>query len=107
MEHCLHAQEWGEMKKTVHDLDKDMYGNGQKGLTQRVAELSEKIERMSDDIKDLCTNVSALVRFESEIKGVENYKDKSGIKIREKTSIIISAILGVSGLIITLIIKYG
>lgn len=72
---CLHEQDWGRVIEMVERQHKDIYGNGKPGLNQAVTELSVKIDTMTETINDLSRSVSALVKFENEISGVEKYKE--------------------------------
>lgn len=104
---CLHEKDWGRVITLVEDLTKEIYGNGKPGIRHEVTTLSTKIETLTNIIHDLSINVSALVKFENEIKGVENFKDKAGAVTRQKTGLYITAIIGAASIIITLILKYG
>jgi hypothetical protein len=100
--HCSQEEHIGEMMALMKRLVQQVYGNGQKGLAFTVPELGVRIDSLAADIKDLSTNVSALMRFEAETAGEHKAGDKHGLSSRAWAGIIISAVLGVSAIVITL-----
>jgi hypothetical protein len=86
---------------------KQVYGNGQKGLASTVPELSTKIETLIDTTGLLSTNVSAMMRFQSELKGIEIHKEKDGFSRRQQAGLYISVIIGMASILTALIIKFA
>jgi hypothetical protein len=74
---CLHEKDWGRIIEMVESQHKEIYGNGKPGLTHEVAELSVKMEIMNQSVKDLSTNISALMKFENQFTGAEKANDKT------------------------------
>lgn len=114
MDHkCPHESTIGEMHGLLKRIVTQVYGNGQEGLATSVPKLSSKIETLSEDIVLLSTNVSGLMRFMSETQGAKSQeekdeirKDRASFSSRQKVSIIVSAILGFTAIIVTVILKF-
>lgn len=64
--HCIHEQDWGDVKATVERLDHDINGNGKKGLRDTVTELNINTENLAETVKGLTTSVNALIKFQTE-----------------------------------------
>lgn len=84
-----------DIKRLIKQID----GNGQPGLFETVSKMSVKMDSLSENIQELSANVNELVKFQSEQIGVEKHELTS----RQKATIIVTSILGVSGLIISLL----
>jgi len=68
-EHCLHEKDWGRLNEMIESHEKEIRGNGKPGLSHEVTVLSVKIETMNQSVKDLTTNVSALMKFQNDYSG--------------------------------------
>lgn len=68
--HCIHEEDWGEIKSAVLDMKKDIDGNGKKGLRDAVTELTVSSDSLKNTIRDTQTIISGLVKFQNEMEAV-------------------------------------
>ena len=92
MEHeCKHEAE-------IINLLKWVDGNGKPGLREQVTRMGEHLSVIEITMSDLATNVSALVKFQTEMVTLVDIKRKASLNAWQRTSIIITAILGLATL---------
>lgn len=103
---CNKEAEISEMLVLIKTLTKQVYGNGQKGIAFMIPELITQINAMSVDVQDLSTSVSALMKFMASYEGAKIQKEKDRFSNRQKTSIIVSGILGGTAILVTIILKF-
>lgn len=92
MEHCIHEDKWGMVESTVIRLDKDINGNGKKGLRDTVTELNANTEYLSSNVKDLATSVNALIKFQTAITAEKDEARRKTVLIVTLIGIIFTAI---------------
>lgn len=66
----------------------------------------ERIKNMTESFDGQKTAVSGLLKYMWEKEAIEINHEKKSLSARQRVQIIISAILGFSGIIITLIIEF-
>jgi hypothetical protein len=65
-QHCIHEQDWGEVKSKVEKVYNDVEGNGKKGLRDTVTELNVNTQNLAETVQGLTTSVNALIKFQTE-----------------------------------------
>jgi hypothetical protein len=68
--------------------------------------IGEQIKNLTTNVSDLRIAISGLTKFMDENTGIRNYKEKQSLSARQRASVYISAILGLSSIVITLIIEF-
>lgn len=68
--HCIHEEDWGEIKSAVLDMKKDIDGNGKKGLRDAVTELTVSTDSLKSTIHDTQIIISGLVKFQNEMEAI-------------------------------------
>ena len=81
---CPHEQDIGKIKSILEAIKKEIFGNGNKGVSKDVTilktefrELNEKFDDMNDDLKKIATSVSSLAQSRVEYDIVEKAKTES------------------------------
>ena len=96
LEHvCPHE---GNLKQ----INKEIYGNGNKGLSKDVTQLKLEVVNIKDDINKLATSYSALAQSEIEKDAMEKAKlelDNKKLEERKKRTIIIQRMGTIFGII--------
>ncbi len=82
---------------TVRRLDKAIFGNGQKGIVKEFEKYKAEHEDMKGDLGRLATAFSALAQINSNKEAIR--------KVFGRTLKHVSIIIGISGTVITLLIK--
>ena len=70
MDKCIHED-------SIQMLKKEIYGNGEKGLSKSVAVLSDNVKDLKKTTEDLRTSVSGLHKFMDETIGYKKHIDRS------------------------------
>ena len=76
--------------------------------TERIAVIEQKIETMVESVNKMATAVSGLVRFETEMKAIDDYRTKHGNKNLKLIGVVISlsSLLIASITVIITILRY-
>ncbi|GAF82810.1 unnamed protein product [marine sediment metagenome] len=90
MEPCL-------QENTVKRLDKAIFGNGQRGIIKEFEQFKTEHKEMKGDLGKLATAFSALVQINSNKEAIRKVLGAALGKV--------ALIVGVSGTVITLLIK--
>jgi hypothetical protein len=98
---CIHEADIARLANSVERIEKEIFGNGQAGLSKTVPVLAENVKKLGDTNEELRKGVSALLKFQAECVGME----KQRLSTQQKTKIFISAIIGVAGILVSLILK--
>lgn len=72
----------------INKLDKEIFGNGGKGLIKEFTELKTEFRQMNEHIEKMATSVSALARSQIEHDAIERSKVKSTDKRNSSITII-------------------
>jgi len=104
--HCTQEKALGEMMSLVKIVVQEVYGNGQKGLSQTVPAQTIRIDNLAVEINLLSTNVSALMKYMNETIGGRIVKEKLKLSRAQWTGIIISAVVSCSAIIVAIILKF-
>jgi len=102
---CIKENELGKLEEAIHLLTNEVFGNGQKGLLKTVPRLEDKIDSLILTQAGILTNISALVKFQTEIVSVENFKQRQKTHSLQRTAIIISSILSLGAIVTAVILK--
>jgi uncharacterized metal-binding protein len=105
-EPCIKEKEFGKIEEAINLMTREVFGNGQKGLIKTVPRLEDKIDGLILTQAGILTNISALVKFQTEIVSVENFKQKERSYSIRKTAVIISVILSLGAIVTSVIIKF-
>jgi len=76
--------------------------------TERIAVIEQKIETMVESVNKMASAVSGLVRFETEMKAIDDYRAKHGNKNLKLIGVVISlsSLLIASITVIITILRY-
>lgn len=74
-----------EYKSTIGRLDKELFGNGNKGLVKEFTEHKTKFEDMEDHLEKLATSYSALAKSRLE----QDINDKQRIEMKKQRNTVI------------------
>lgn len=75
------------------------------GLAKTIPRIEEKLDNLISVVAELRTSVFAFGKFQNETVAIKRYKANESEISWKKAGIIISGILGFSGIICTLILK--
>jgi hypothetical protein len=89
----------------ITNLLKWVDGNGKPGLREQATRIGDHLTAIDIKMGDLATNVSALVKFQTEMVTIVDIKRRTRMNAWQRASVIISAVLGFTGVIITLLFK--
>ena len=70
-EPCIHEEDFGTIKSTLGRMDKEIFGNGKKGLSHTVIELSGEVKNLEKTAEQLRIGVAGLLKFQNEYAGGE------------------------------------
>jgi len=106
MDHvCKQEKEIGEMISILRNIVKQVYGNGQEGLTTTVPRLQGSIETLTSTVAAQTVVISDLVKFQTSLTAVDHYKKEDALSSRQRAGIIISGILGFCAIVTSIILK--
>lgn len=101
--HCTQETHIGEMMGLMRQVVQQIYGNGHEGLSTTVPAQTVRIDNLAVQVKDLSTNVSALIKFMDQTSGGEAVREKVKLSGTAWAAIISSAIMGGAAIVLTLI----
>jgi hypothetical protein len=102
---CLKENEIAKITTLMERMIKEFYGNGQEGLSKSIPKLQNQIATLIETTAAQGKAISGLAKAVTEITSIEEYKEKHAGATWERAGILISAILGVSGVAISIILK--
>lgn len=102
---CIQEKEIGRIVGLLETIVKEFYGNGQKGIAREFPELKSSLNNLNITVEALRIDVSALNKTILTIQTIDIYKEKESLSTRQKTAIIVSAIIGVAGIVTSIIIS--
>jgi len=106
MEHtCLHEQDFGRLIAIQTNIIKEFYGNGHEGISKAIPRMQVQLASLTEAVAGQSTAISALAKAVTEINSVNGYREKEKLSTRQRTQIIITSILGVAGIITTILLK--
>jgi len=97
--YCRKEGEIAEIHADLNTLKKIVMGNGQEGLAMSVPKLSQNVNELSSSAKDLRTAVSGLLKFQEGMQGEQKGKSELRKRNRWIIGILITALIGVAGLL--------
>ena len=89
--------------KEIDRLTKAVDGNGKEGLVDNVTKINVRLGNIEGTMKDLATSVSSLVKFQTEMKTIDAINAKNKLNAAQRTGLYITAIIGFSGVAISII----
>lgn len=98
-EHCQHEQDWGRVLTRLEELYKDFYGNGQPGAMDVISGLKLKVDDLYTQSNANAKSISAIAKFVTESEAISGYKKEERLSSAQRTAVIISAILGLAGVV--------
>ena len=104
-EPCVQEKELGKIVAIMDGLVKEFYGNGKKGIAREFPELRSSVENLTYTVASQTTAISALAKTITEIKAVDEYKDKESNFTWQKAAVYCSSIIGIAGVIAMIIFK--
>jgi hypothetical protein len=104
MEPCVHEQDFGKMVANMEHLIKDFYGNGKPGIAIMIPEIKNQIDELKKSSEATNSSLSELVESYYKMMAIDDYKEKEKLNSQQRRDVIISAIIGISGVIATLIV---
>lgn len=106
MEHpCIHEQDFGKLIAIQTNIVKEFYGNGSEGIAKTIPKMQVQLASLTEAVAGQSTAISALAKAVTEIKMVNTYIEKEKLSARQRTQIVITAILGISGIATTVLLK--
>ena len=78
---CKYEKDIVQLMTIVSKIDKDINGNGKKGLRDTVTELNVTMQEHNVIFKDLKTAISGFNKFEIETKAIEKQKEKKTVTL--------------------------
>lgn len=106
MEHqCIHEQDFGKLIAIQTGIVKEFYGNGSEGISKTIPKLQVQLASLTEAVAGQSTAISALAKAVTEIKTVNTYIEKEKLSARQRTQIVITAIIGISGIATTVLLK--
>ncbi len=69
--------------------------------------LFTKLDNLIEVVAAQTVVITDLIKFQSQIQAIDNYKEKESLNTRQRTGIIISAIIGFSSITVTVILKFA
>jgi hypothetical protein len=88
-----------EINRIVEVID----GNGKPGLRDDVTSVKTELAGIKGKLNDIDMNVSSLLRFQTEISTTEHLRDKVALSQRQRATVIVAGIVGLSSVIIAII----
>lgn len=104
---CPHVQDIGVLKRTVQRLDKEIYGNGHKGISKDITEMCLKMETMEENYETIARSISALAKSQNDSDAINKVKTDNRKNIGEAIQRVGTIFAVVSGLIGVLYLILG
>lgn len=108
---CPQKERFSNIETSLQEVHRIIHGNGvpEEGLDFRtrliesdVKHIKGKVDGVCNDVKDLSTNISALVKFRIEVETAKKTKEKVLREKRESGRLLIWKITAIVGTLITL-----
>jgi len=101
MEPCAKAREIEQISGRLEDIEEDIDGNGKPGLKGELIMIKDEQKHMNGLLKDMNTNLSAVVKFMIESQTIAKIK----LQTRDIVNMIITAVLSAAAIATAFIIK--
>ena len=69
--------------------------------------LFTKIDSLIKTVAAQTVVITELIKFQASLTGVNDYKERESLSARQRAGIYMSGIIGFSGIIVTLIVKFA
>ena len=99
---CNQDGKISQLLKTVNRIDKEIFGNGTKGLSKDFVELKTQFEDMNEDVKKIATSVSALAQSQVEQDTIRRMRLEGGKHLSDaiqRVGTIAAIITGIVGMV--------
>lgn len=103
MEPCAKAKEIEMISKRLDSIDQDIDGNGKPGIKGELIMIKDEQRNMNHLLKDMNTNVSAVVKFMIESQTIARMR----LQTRDVVNMVITAVLSASAIATAFIIAKG
>lgn len=103
MEPCAKAKEIEMISKRLDGIEEDIDGNGKPGIKGELIMIKDEQKNMNGLLKDMNTNVSAVVKFMIESQTIARMK----LQTRDVVNMVITAVLSASAIATAFIIAKG
>jgi hypothetical protein len=90
-------------EKELDKLNSEIYSKS--GIISTMARIEEKINNLVVASAAQTSVITNLLLFQTEFNSIKKYKNEQGFTARQKAGIYVSAILGGSAIIVTLIVN--
>jgi hypothetical protein len=102
---CSQEERITELVTMMKRILTDWYGNGQEGLIKTIPKMQGAVETLVITVAANTQVIADLVKWQSGLQGIEGYKKEEALSSRQKTAIIVTAILGSCAIITSIILK--
>ena len=99
---CPHEQDFGTVKESLRKIDKDLYGNGEKGIVPRFIIMETEHITVMGNLEKLATSYSALSKSQITMDATEKLKAENKKRIAtaiEKIATIVGVGISLVGLL--------
>jgi hypothetical protein len=103
MEPCTKAKEIEQISKRLDAIEEDIDGNGNPGIKGELIMIKDEQRNMNHLLKDMNTNVSAVVKFMIESQTIARMR----LQTRDVVNMVITAVLSASAIATAFIIAKG
>jgi hypothetical protein len=103
MEPCTKSKEIDVISKRLDNIEEDIDGNGNPGIKGELIMIKDEQRNMNHLLKDMNTNVSAVVKFMIESQTIARMR----LQTRDVVNMVITAVLSASAIATAFIIAKG
>jgi hypothetical protein len=103
MEPCTKSKEIDVISKRLDNIEEDIDGNGKPGIKGELIMIKDEQRNMNHLLKDMNTNVSAVVKFMIESQTIARMR----LQTRDVVNMVITAVLSASAIATAFIIAKG
>ena len=101
MDPCTKSREIEDMQRNISKIEENIEGNGKPGMKAELIMIKEEQKNMNNFLRDMNTNVSAVVKFMIESQTVAKVK----LQTRDVVNMIMSLVLALGAIVTAIIIK--
>lgn len=103
MDPCTKAKDIEQISVRLDDIEEDIDGNGKPGIKGELIMIKDEQKHMNGLLKDMNTNLSAVVKFMIESQTITRMK----LQTRDVVNMVITAVLSASAIATAFIIAKG
>lgn len=105
MEPCIQEKEIARLLTIMEQVVKEFYGNGREGISKTIPRLETQISTLIETSSGQAVAISALAKAVTEITSVDQYRKDESLNSWQRTSVIVSSIIGIAAVLATIIYK--